>query len=114
MEEKNWLSELKEGDEVYMSNSNYLPSHGIVSKITKTQIVIGKDRTVRRFNKEKGVEIGNDCWHFCYLIRPTPELEKKIRLSNLRSAAKDVLSKIQIPTTEEGINEFINTISKYL
>ena len=77
MDNKEWLSNLKTGDPVYIDGSNNLGGYKRiekVSRVTKTQIVIGG----LKFRKDDGTKVG-DRWFTTRIEFPTPERHNEVR-----------------------------------
>lgn len=73
--DREWLANLKAGDEVGIYNG-----HGYrfmeVTKITTTLIIVGTDRYARTHGNRTGSKY--DKWSVNHLARPTPELKAEI------------------------------------
>lgn len=75
------LKDLKEGDVVMISASNWHPEKlAKIDRITKTQIVVGE----LKFNKNTGYMVGTDVWNRRYLYIPNEEDIKRITTSKRR------------------------------
>jgi hypothetical protein len=78
---KAWLESLKEGDEVMLPGRyGASPSFAKVTKITPTQIVIGRDR----FKRTNGRQVGRDAWSSTCIVEPTQEGRDRHEMEALR------------------------------
>lgn len=79
LETKEWLKNLKVGDEVAACSSAHGWSHCYnffkVSRMTPTQIILGNTTKYRR---KDGIRIGDDSYTRNVLVRPTDELKAQI------------------------------------
>lgn len=83
MESNNdWLSELKEGDDVIVvsSSGGIRKKVATVTRTTKTQIIVGNSR----YRKNNGYIIGSSCWCREYLMKPTPELIETLNAEEIK------------------------------
>lgn len=76
-----WFESLKEGDEVMIPGRyGASPSFAKVTKITPTQIVIGRDR----FKRTNGYQVGRDAWSSTCIVEPTKEGRERAEMEYLR------------------------------
>ncbi len=112
---KEWVQKLKEGDEVYISQSyGYPPIHGNVCRLTPTQIVIKTNKYDSKFHRKDGWSIGGGSWHRQFLIMPSDEVREKIEVSDLQSKAKELRNKLATPNTKVALIKFIKYLSELI
>lgn len=76
-----WLESLKEGDEVMIPGRYGAPPSFVkVTKITPTQIVIGRDR----YRRTNGRQVGRDAWSSTFIVEPTQEGRERHEMESLR------------------------------
>ena len=80
-----WLQSLSIGDEVVFQ-SRYDNRIEKVTKVTPTQIVVGKSR----FKKSSGYEIGGSRWSILHLVKPTEEIRGGIEHARLADRLKNM------------------------
>jgi hypothetical protein len=116
MVDRKWLDSLRVGDTVYISQSYGLPPlKKTVSRITNTQIIIPiNERADWRFRKRDGHEINSDVWRSQYLIKPSLEVEKRVRISSLQNKAILLKGKISIPDDESSLLSLIDFLSRFV
>jgi hypothetical protein len=87
-----WLQNLKPGDKVIRwSSSIFHPPRRIktIDKVTKTQVVCGKER----FNKSDGYLCGKRSdWDYTRLIQATPSELEKVEAGRLRKKGQSINS----------------------
>jgi len=106
---KNWIAELKKGEEVGVVLSSTIggdqPHRGTVKRITKTMIIVDLGWKINpdlefRFQKKTGSEPGSG-WHKNQ-IHPLDEgFRKRLEVAELKRTAHALAKKIQIPKTQE-------------
>jgi hypothetical protein len=102
METSEWLESLKVGDQVALNGSYNDLLIRVVSRLTKTQIILD---TGAKFRRDSGHLIGGDIWRRASITPVTKEIKLKIRTSNL----KYKISRIDFKTLS---NDKIETILK--
>ena len=63
MNNTDWLQRLKAGDGAILTRGRGEKEVVTVTKLTKTQIVIGEKSRALRFRRDNGRQIGGDKWH---------------------------------------------------
>ena len=119
-EDSEWLKTLKADDEVFIT-ARYggALSHGIVSRVTKTMIMIGNKNGTgefyeSKFNRETGSSVGSDTWSRVFLIKPTEKIVEQVLMAKLINKANRLYKDMVIPKEKEALKEFINIIVKYV
>jgi hypothetical protein len=117
--DKEWLEQLKSGDEVYVSVRIGTPQKGEVTRLTKAQIFV----TTRKlfcgnanesaFHKKSGYSVGGGIWHSTTLLRPTDELRERWEVDVLKRKATKLRDSLSIPQTKAELLEFIGLLSKF-
>lgn len=115
MDDKQWLQELKVGDDVLESQPyGSTPILGKVSRITKATIFIRRnERYEQGFRKIDGHQVGADRWHRQYLKQPTPERYARARINKLTNTVLTLKNRIVIPKDEEGLLKLITAITPF-
>lgn len=126
---ENYLSNLKDGDKVWIygsgsshSNIALMYSKQVVTRITKTQIQVSdKHGRVMKLRRVDGRQITSDAWHWSNIIHPDEIpydkiLEGKYRnaIRGFASSIKDNVSKIPTDKLEEVYNtlKIVNELIK--
>jgi hypothetical protein len=98
-----WLKNLKVGDKVALNGSYNNLLIRVVSRITKTLIILD---TGGRFKRDTGYVVGGNIWSSALITPVTDEIISKIRTSNL----KYKISRIDFETLSNDKLERILTI----
>lgn len=118
--EKEWLENLKVGDEVYISQRfKEVPYLDKVSRVTDKQIIINKLNGIGkpyeiRFWKKDGFSLGRDSWTRDRLIMPSEKLRELIEIDKLKSVARNLKDKLTIPQTKQELIDFIRAIQVFV
>lgn len=113
--DKQWLSELKAGDDVY--RTRYVTGQGPVRSLakvkraTKTQVVVGNDQYEQRFRIADGYEVGSG-WNKESLEQATPELMREVAEKNKRRKIVNFLESVKWDCLTTDELETINAIVK--
>jgi hypothetical protein len=102
-----WLEDLKAGDKVVIS-STYDRRVCIVTRVTKTLIIIGNFR----FSKSFGSIVPNDAWSSTYLVPATEKEMQSIRDVKHRNGLLTHLRKTDFSTLQTKTLETIYSIIK--
>lgn len=115
MNDKQWLSELKVGDTVFMSQSYGACAVPVkVVRLTNTQVVISvNERYEIRFRKSDGWTISGDTYMRQFLRQETPELHAAYKLQGLINKAAQMRNTVNIPNTIEQVEAFIAAIQPF-
>jgi ribosomal protein L14 len=107
---KEWLNNLKPGDEVFVSQRYGKPSERvIVERLTKAHIVT---KGGKRFRKRDGVIVGADTWSMQILQEPTSRRREEWRVHRLKQAAWMWINRLTVPNDSEKLIEFVQTLKE--
>ena len=81
MTNEKWLESLKVGDQVALNGSYNNLLIRVVSRLTKTLIILD---TGGRFRRDSGYVVGGNIWNSSLITPVTEEIRSKIRTSNLK------------------------------
>ena len=110
MNDRNWLENLKVGDEVLISGGTLVGRDrlGKVSRFTKTQIIVNVDGHEDRFKKGSGSSVGDHGYYSTFLREATSEsiaaykeelyrvvFQNKIRNLSWNDVPLDILKQIR-------------------
>lgn len=119
MTDQEWLDQIKAGDKVFISNRfGAVPSNGVVSRRTKARIFIITGQNWSGNDIEEGFRlngniVGGNAWSQRYIIRPTAELDARIKLAKLTMKAKSLHESVIFPKTEDELSQLIADLEKY-
>lgn len=90
MNDREWLSSLKEGDQVIVQGNGGHERVRPVTRVTATQIGVGE----ARFNRSDGRARGGGTWTFSAVRQATPEDVERIRKAERQRAMSSRLAGI--------------------
>lgn len=93
------------GDPVYITNYSYGQiSKAVITRVTKTQAIIQRERYEQRFRRDDGFLVGGARFDHSRIKHPTPELDKEWHERKVRNA-RIALSKAAEKDDADAIRE---------
>ncbi len=113
MDDKEWLKNLKTGDEVAVDSAMYgagsVWSIYKVSHTTATQIHVAMRNSVTKYRRESGREIGGDTYHSTEIVPVTDEIRAGIKrhklLASLRAVKWETLTTAHLESVVEIVKQ---------